>query len=73
MADVFTKQVCREGIPNIWIEVNDPQIRKRQWSRDICIIFLQKIDKQLLVFEYFLFEYLTVSLDKISNKNLFWK
>jgi len=36
---------------------------------DICIIFLQKIDKQLLV----LFEYLTVSLDKISNKKLFRK
>jgi len=32
----------------IWIEANDTQIRKRQWSRgatDICIIFLQKIDK----------------------------
>jgi len=48
------------------MEANDAQIRKRQWSRNarnICIIFLQKIDKQLL-----LFEYLTMSFDKISNK-----
>jgi len=40
--------ICREGISNIWIEANDMQIRKRQWPRgatDICIIFLQKIDK----------------------------
>jgi len=36
---------------------------------DICIIFLQKIDKQLLV----LFEYLTVSLDKISNKKNYFE
>jgi len=61
MADIFTKQVYVEKVyltfglkPTI-----EAQIRKRQWSRntrDICIIFLQKIDKQLLV----LFEYLTV-------------
>jgi len=46
MADIFTKQVYRENIPNIWIEANDAQIRKRQSRnvRDICIIFLQKID-----------------------------
>jgi len=40
--------ICRKGISNIWIEVNDAQIGKRQWprdARDICIIFLQKIDK----------------------------
>jgi len=58
MADIFTKQVYVEKV-YIWIEANDAQIRKRQWfrdARDICIIFLQKIDKQLLV----LFEYLTV-------------
>jgi len=36
---------------------------------DICIIFLQKIDKQLLV----LFDYLTVSLDKISNKKNYFE
>jgi len=29
MADIFTKQVCRKGIPNIWIKVDDAQIRKR--------------------------------------------
>jgi len=72
MTHIFTKQVCREDIPNIWIEANDAQIRKRQWSRNargICIIFLQKIDKQLLV----LFEYLTMSLDKISNKKNYFE
>jgi len=40
--------IYRESISNIWIETNDTQIRKRQWPRDvtdICIIFLQKIDK----------------------------
>jgi len=50
----------------------DAQIRKTQWSRnvrDVCIIFLQKIDKQLLL----LFEYLTVSFDKISNKKNYFK
>jgi len=53
LTDIFTKQVYIEKVtPNIWIEANDAQIRKRQWSRnvrDIYIIFLQKIDKQLLV------------------------
>jgi len=47
MADIFTKQ-DRQGISNIWVEDNDAQIRKEQWFknvRDICIIFLQKIDK----------------------------
>jgi len=76
MADIFTKQVYvekvyRESIFNTWIEANDVQIRKRQWfrnARDICIIFLQ-IDKQLLV----LFEYLTVFLDKISNKKNYFE
>jgi len=46
-------------------------MRKRQWSRnarDICVIFLQKIDKQLLVFKY-----LTVYLDKISNKKNYFE
>jgi len=64
---IFTKQVYVKKIYLIWIEGNDAQIRKKQWSRgarDIYIIFLQKIDKQLLV----LLEYLTVSLDKINNK-----
>jgi len=64
--------VEKEGIPNIWIEANDAQIKKRQWSRNarnICIIFLQKIDKQVLV----LFEYLTVPLDKISNKKKYFE
>jgi len=64
--------MCREGILNIWIEANDAQIRKRQRSgnaRDICIIFLQKTDKQLLV----LFEYLTVFFDKISNKKNYFE
>jgi len=35
----------------------------------IYIIFLQKINKKLLV----LFEYLTVSLDKISNKRNYFE
>jgi len=74
MADIFIKQVhiCREGISNIWIEASHTEIRKRQWSRnarDIRIIFLQKIDKQLLV----LFEYLIVSFDKISNKKNYFE
>jgi len=41
-------------------------------ARDICIIFLQKIGKQLQV----LFEYLTVSLDinnKMSNKKNYFE
>jgi len=33
MADIFTKQECREGIPNILIKASDVQIRKR-WSRN---------------------------------------
>ena len=40
--------ICRENMSNSWIEVDDSQIKKRQWPRgakDICIIFLQKIDK----------------------------
>jgi len=36
-------------------------------ARDIYIIFLQKINMQLLVLFGLLFEYLTVSLDKISD------
>jgi len=71
MADIFTKQVySREGIPNIWIEANNAQIRKRSRNvRDIYIIILQKIDKRLLI----LFEYLTVSLDKINNKKNYFE
>jgi len=23
MADIFTKSICKEGIPNIWIEANE--------------------------------------------------
>jgi len=64
--------VIPTGISNIWIEANDAQIRKRQRSRngrDICIIFLQEIDKQLLL----VFEYLTLSLDKISNKKNYFE
>lgn len=37
--------ICREGISE-WIEVDDTQIRKRQWprgSKDIYMIFLQKL------------------------------
>jgi len=31
---IFLLNICfREGIPNIWIEANDAQIRKKQWSR----------------------------------------
>jgi len=30
MADIFIKQVYVEKVPNIWIEANDAQIRKRQ-------------------------------------------
>jgi len=30
MTDIFTKQVYVEKVPNIWIEANDAQIRKRQ-------------------------------------------
>jgi len=40
------------------------------------VIFLQKIDKQLLLVCYWyimVFEYLTVSLDKISNKKIISK
>jgi len=35
--------MCREE--RSWIEINDAQIKKKQWSRgikDICILFLQK-------------------------------
>jgi len=51
MADICTKQVYEEKVYLIYIEANDAQIRKRQWSRGArkCIIFLQKIDKQLLI------------------------
>jgi len=51
MADIFIKQVYIEKV-YIWVKANDAQIIKKQRSRnvrDICIIFLQKIDKQLLV------------------------
>jgi len=64
--------MCKKSIPNICTEANIAQVRKRQWSRnvrDISVIFLQKIDKQLLV----LFEYLTVFLDKISNKKNYFE
>ena len=39
--------VCREEKSNSWIEVDDAQIKKRQWPRgakDLYILFLQKID-----------------------------
>jgi len=67
MVDIFTKQVYVKKIYLTFGLKLLIKIIKRQWSRnvkDICIIFLQKIDKQFLV----LFEYLTVSLDKINNK-----
>jgi len=68
MADIFTKQVYVEkvyltfGLNPTMCKLEKDRSRN---TRDICIIFLQKIEfKQLLV----LFEYLTASLDKISNK-----
>jgi len=72
MADIFTKYIYVE---KVYLTFGlKPTMRKLETDNglemlDICIIFLQKIDKQLLV----LFEYLTVSLDKISNKKLFRK
>jgi len=72
MADIF-KQVYVE---KIYLTFRlKPIMRKLEkdnglnMSRDICIIFSQKIDKQLLV----LFEYLTVFLDKISNKKNYFE
>jgi len=41
--------ICREGMSNSWIEVNDVQIKKRQWpkgAKDLYILFLQKIDRK---------------------------
>jgi len=38
--------MCREGTSNIWIEVNDAQVKKRQWPRgakDVYLLFLQKM------------------------------
>jgi len=38
--------MCREETSSIWIEIDDTQIRKKQWPRgakDIYILFLQKI------------------------------
>jgi len=38
--------MCRKETSSIWIEINDTQIRKKQWPRgakDIYILFLQKI------------------------------
>jgi len=72
MADIFTKQVYVEKI-YLTFELK-PTMRKLEKDRsrnakDSCIIFLQKMDKQLLV----LFEYLTVSLDKISNKKNYFE
>jgi len=65
MADIFTKQVC---VKKVYLTLGlKPTMRKleKDKSRNARdIIFLQKIDKQLLV----LFEYLIVSLDKISTK-----
>jgi len=75
MADIFTKQV---HVEKIYLTFGlKPTMRKLEKdrsrnAREICIIFLQKIDKQLLA----LFEYLTVSLDinnKISNKKNYFK
>ena len=40
--------ICREGMSNTWIDANNAQIKKRQWPRgakNICIVFLQKVDK----------------------------
>jgi len=71
MTDIFLSKKYIEEV-YLTFETNDAQIRKRQWSRmdrDICIIFLQKIGKQLQVS----FEYLTVSLyinNKMSNKKI---
>jgi len=64
MADIFTVQV---HVEKVYLTFGlKPTMRKLEKDnvRDICIIFLQKINKQLLV----LFEYLTVFLEKISNK-----
>jgi len=72
MADIFTKQVY---IEKVYLTFGlKPMMRKLEKDksrnvRDIYIIFLQKIDKQLLV----LFEYLTVCLDKISNKKNYFE
>jgi len=72
LTDIFTKQVYVE---KVYLTFRlKPMMRKLEKdrsrnARDICIIFLEKIDKQLLV----LFEYLTIFLDKISNKKLFRK
>jgi len=72
MTDIFTKQVYVE---KVYLTFGlKPTIRKLEKdksrnTRDICIIFLQKIDKQLLV----LFEYLTVSFAKISNKRNYFE
>jgi len=38
--------ICREGRSSIWVEVDDMQVKKRQWPRgakDVSIIFLQMI------------------------------
>jgi len=73
MADIFTKQVYVEKVYlTFGLKPMMRKLEKKQWSRnvrDIYIIFLQKIDKQLLV----LFEYLTVSFDKISNKKNYFE
>jgi len=72
MANIFTKQVYVEKVYLIF--GLKPTMRKLEKDRsrnvrDICIIFLQKIDKQLQI----LFEYLIMSLDKISNKKNYFE
>jgi len=61
MTDIFTKVYVEKVYLTFGLK---PTMRKLEKDNDlemlkISIIFLQKIDKQLLV----LFEYLTVSLD----------
>jgi len=70
MADIFTKQVY---VKKIYLTFGlKPTMRKLEKDRSRNardFIFLQKIYKQLLV----LFEYLTMSLDKISNKKNYFE
>jgi len=72
MAEIFTKQIYVEKVYlTFGLKATMRKLEKdRSWNaRDIYINFLQKIDKQLLI----LFEYLTVSLDKISNKKNYFE
>jgi len=40
--------MCREKTSNIWIEVNDAKVKKKQWPRgakNVHLLFLQKMTK----------------------------